>query len=53
MKNINIKIGVIERAMHNIVRDATLASKATSSKLDKFVNVDDLSSDDSHLTLKA
>ena len=36
----SIKLAVVERAMHNIVRDTALASKDDVSKLDKFLNVD-------------
>lgn len=34
----NVKLAVVERAMHNIDRDAAPASKSTVSKLDKFLN---------------
>ena len=37
----SVKLAVVERAMYNIGRDATAASKHTFSKLDKFLNVDD------------
>ena len=37
----SVKLAVIERAMHNIGRDAVQASKPTASKLDKFLNSDD------------
>ena len=37
----SVKLAVVERAMHNIGRDAAPASKATVSKLDKFLNIDD------------
>ena len=37
----SVKLAVVERAMHNIGRDAAPASKPTVSKLDKFLNVDD------------
>ena len=37
----SVKLAVVERAMHNIGRDAAPASKPTLSKLDKFLNVDD------------
>ena len=37
----NVKLSVVERAMHNIGRDTAPASKSTVSKLDKFLNVDD------------
>jgi hypothetical protein len=36
-----VKLTVVERAMHNIGRDAAPASKSTSSRLDKFLNTDD------------
>jgi hypothetical protein len=49
----SVKLAVVERAMHNIGRDAAPASKSTVSKLDKFLNMDDQSLDDSHQTLKA
>ena len=37
----SVKLAVVERAMHNIGRDAAPASKPTVSKLDKFLNIDD------------
>ena len=37
----NVKLAVVERAIHNIGRDAAPASKPTYSKLDKFLNMDD------------
>ena len=37
----SVKLAVVERAMHNIGRNAAPASKDTVSKLDKFLNVDD------------
>ena len=37
----SVKLAVIERAMHNIGRDAAPASKPTASKLDKFLSTDD------------
>ena len=37
----SVKLAVVERAMHNIGRDAAPASKDDVSKLDKFLNVDD------------
>ena len=37
----SVKLAVVERAMHNIGRDAVLASKATASKLYKFLGKDD------------
>jgi hypothetical protein len=36
-----VNLAVVESAMHNIGRDAALASKLTVSKLDKFLNADD------------
>ena len=36
----SVKLAVVERAMHNIGRDAAPASKPTVSKLDKFLNTD-------------
>ena len=36
-----VKLAVVERAMHNIGRDAAPASKDDVSKLDKFLNTDD------------
>ena len=36
-----VKLAVVERAMHNIGRDAAPASKGDASKLDKFLNTDD------------
>ena len=37
----SVKLAVVERAMHNIGRDAAPASKPTVLELDKFLNVDD------------
>ena len=37
----SVKLAVVERAMHNIGRDAAPASKDDVSKLDKFLNTDD------------
>ena len=37
----SVKLAVVERAMHNIGRDAAPASKDDKSKLDKFLNTDD------------
>ena len=37
----SVKLAVVERAMHNIGRDAAPASKNDVSKLDKFLNTDD------------
>ena len=37
----SVKLAVVERAMHNIGRDAAPASKDHVSKLDKFLNTDD------------
>jgi hypothetical protein len=37
----SVKLAVVERAMHNIGRDAAPASKDDISKLDKFLNTDD------------
>jgi tetratricopeptide (TPR) repeat protein len=37
----NVKLSVVEHAMHNIGRDTTPASKDDVSKLDKFLNMDD------------
>lgn len=39
--NQNVKLAVVERAIHNIGRDATPAPKDAVSKLDTFLNVDD------------
>ena len=36
----SVKLAVVERAMHNIGREAAPASKVDVSKLDKFLNVD-------------
>ena len=36
----SVKLAVVERAMHNIGRDAATASKDDVSKLDKFLNVE-------------
>ena len=37
----SVKLALVERAMHNIGRDAAPASKPTDSKLDKFLTTDD------------
>ena len=37
----SVKLAVVERAMHNIGRDAAPASKGDVSKLGKFLNTDD------------
>ena len=37
----SVKLAVVERAIHNIGRDTTPASKDDVSKLDKFLNTDD------------
>ena len=37
----SVKLAVVERAIHNIGRDAAPASKVDISKLDKFLNMDD------------
>ena len=37
----SVKLAVVERAMHNIGREAASASKDDVSKLDKFLNTDD------------
>jgi len=37
----SVKLAVVERAMYNIGRDASPASKSKVSKLDKFLNIDD------------
>ena len=37
----SVKLAVVERAMHNIGRDAASASKDDVSKLDKFLKVED------------
>ena len=37
----SVKLAVVERAMHNIGRDAAPASKDEISQLDKFLNTDD------------
>ncbi|MDA9009180.1 hypothetical protein N9K16_04385 [Alphaproteobacteria bacterium] len=37
----SVKLAVVERAIHNIGRDAAPASKPIVSKLDKFLNIDD------------
>tara|TARA_B110000977_G_scaffold118668_1_gene153115 strand:- start:225 stop:926 length:702 start_codon:yes stop_codon:yes gene_type:complete len=37
----SVKLALVERAMHNIGRDAVPAPKDTASKLDKFLNTDD------------
>lgn len=37
----SVKLAIVERALHNIGRDAAPASKDDKSKLDKFLNTDD------------
>ena len=37
----SVKLAVVERAMHNIGRDAAPAFKDDVSKLDKFLNTED------------
>ena len=37
----SVKLAVVERAMHNIGRDAAPTPKDDVSKLDKFLNTDD------------
>ena len=37
----SVKLCVVERAIHNIGRDAVQASKPAASKLDKFLNLED------------
>ena len=37
----SVKLALVERAMHNIGRDAAPATKDAVSKLDKFLNTDD------------
>ena len=37
----SVKLAVVERAIHNIGRDAAPASKDDKSKIDKFLNTDD------------
>ena len=37
----SVKLAMVERAMHNIGRDAPPASKDDVSKLDTFLNTDD------------
>ena len=41
MSKQSVKLAVVERAMHNIGREAASPSKATASKLDKFQGTDD------------
>ena len=36
-----VKLAVVQRAMHNIVRDTVQAAKPAVSELDKFLNIDD------------
>jgi len=45
----SVKLAVVERSIHKIGRDIAPASKDDVSKLDKFLNTDDQSSDDSLL----
>ena len=41
LKKLDVKIGVVERAIHNIGRDAAPAFESTSSALEKFLNTND------------
>ena len=41
MKKLDVKIGVVERAINNIGRDTAVPSKGDSLMLEKFLNTDD------------
>jgi len=41
VKNLDVKIGVVERAIDSIVRDTAVPSKGDSFMLEKFLNTDD------------
>jgi hypothetical protein len=41
VKKIDVKIGVVERAIYSIGRDTAVPSKGDSLKLEKFLNTDD------------
>jgi len=41
VKKIDVKISVVEGAMHNIGRDTAVSSKGDSFMLEKFLNIDD------------
>jgi hypothetical protein len=41
VKKIDVKISVVERAIHSIGRDAEVSSKGDSFMLEKFMNIDD------------
>jgi hypothetical protein len=41
VKKIDVKISVVERAIHSIGRDAEVSSKGDSFMLEKFLNIDD------------
>ena len=41
MKKIDVKIGVVERAIYSIGRDTALPSKGDSCMLEKFLQIDD------------
>jgi hypothetical protein len=53
VKKIDVKISVVERAIHSIGRDTEVSSNGDRLMLKKFLNTDEYSSDDGHLTLKA
>ena len=53
VKKIDVKISVVERAIYSISRDTAVLSKGDFFMLEKFLNNNDLSSNDSHLALKA
>ena len=41
VKKIDVKISVVERAIHSIGRDAEVSSKGDSFMLENFLNIDD------------
>jgi len=53
VKKLDVKICVVERAINNIGRADKPMTSRTKLQLNKFLQIDDESSDDSHLTLKA
>lgn len=52
VKKLAIKIGVVERVINNISRAVEPMTSSTKSQLNNFVQIDDQSSEDSHLTRK-
>ena len=53
VKKLDVKIGVVERAIDNIGRDIKPMTSSAKLQLNKFLEIDDWSSDDSLRILKA